>query len=100
VVRNRVKRSGTDYCAVVFAPAQFSWTSFAQSRLVPTSGDAWPRALRISPAVVTGPKLPDLTGNSMHFYAPRVVHPTWARLASTFSASGSSLNPFALASVR
>lgn len=83
VVRNRVNRSGNNYCAIVFAPAQFSWTYYNISRLFPTSRNAWEKSLRIGHAVVTDPKLIDITEGATHFYAPDLVSPIWAKFASS-----------------
>ncbi len=83
VVRNRAQRTGQDFCTIVFAPAQFSWTAMPRQSLIPRDGAMWLRCLREAYAVVTDRDMHDITGGATHFYNPRVVRPAWARMASS-----------------
>lgn len=80
VARNRADRDGATYCAVVWAPFQFSWTARPAERLVPREPEAWARSLDEACDVALD-NMKDITGGASHFYDPKRASPVWAKRA-------------------
>lgn len=88
VSMNRVKspRFPRSICSVIWQPRQFSWTHDGKSDR-PRDKQAWRQAQKIALFVYnTYRTLPvrmrhtlDITKGAMHYYAPRLAQPYWAK---------------------
>lgn len=98
VTMNRVQspRYPDSVCEVVWQPRQFSWTHDGKSDH-PYEQQAWDRAQHIANFIYhkyrTLPERAraalDRTKGALHYYAPKLADPYWARLKQiTFSAGG------------
>jgi spore germination cell wall hydrolase CwlJ-like protein len=97
VTMNRVKskRYPNSVCRVVWQRRQFSWTHDGKSDR-PTDRRAWQTAQRIAYfAYEKYGKLPekarkalDITHGALHYYAPRLADPYWAKLQVVTRAIG------------
>lgn len=89
VTMNRVKshRFPNTYCGVVWQHRQFSWTHDGKSDR-PHDILAWRRARQIAEFIYNKYwKLPepsrralDITHGALHYYAPRLANPYWAKV--------------------
>jgi len=89
VTMNRVKSHHfpNTYCDVVWQPRQFSWTHDGKSDH-PHDRLAWSRARQIARFIVEKFwALPersrvalDITNGALHYYAPRLANPYWAKV--------------------
>lgn len=88
VTMNRVVsgRYPNSVCKVVWQPKQFSWTHDGRSDR-PENKSAWDRSVRIAGYIyknyfrfmTIANGAADLTGGALHYYAPRLVNPAWAK---------------------
>ena len=97
VSMNRVKshRFPSSVCRVVWQPRQFSWTHDGKSDR-PTDKGAWRKALKMASSVYQNYwGLPDharaaldITRGALHYYAPDLAKPYWARAQEVTRAIG------------
>jgi spore germination cell wall hydrolase CwlJ-like protein len=74
-------------CGVVWQRAQFTWTRYPLTRLIPREDAAWRRCLSLAHRLLTDPPA-DITRGATHFYAPRAVNPAWAKRARKHGSFG------------
>jgi N-acetylmuramoyl-L-alanine amidase len=89
VTMNRVrhKRYPNTVCGVVWQPRQFSWTHDGKSDR-PTDRHAWRQARAIADFVyhkfwrlsARARRALDVTHGALHYYAPQLANPYWAKL--------------------
>ena len=97
VTMNRVKhrRYPNSVCRVVWQRRQFSWTHDGKSDR-PTDKRAWRVAQQIADFVLNRYQLLpeqtrkalDITHGALHYYAPRLASPYWAKLQEVTRAIG------------
>jgi len=92
VTLNRVKAGkwADTVCDVVFQSQQFEWTISYKARDSPKDRVAWSVALSISAMVYTG-IIEDQTRGATYFYAPKKVHPKWAKQMTRITRIGDHL---------
>ena len=81
VTLNRVDvafRKKTNVCAVVYDPAQFSWTLSSSKRYTLPKGDVWDSSLQIAQDVANGLRVSGLE-DSLYYHATWIMPPSWAK---------------------
>ena len=80
VTGNRVasKHRGTDFCSVIYAPKQFSWTIQPKTRYAAPNDYNWKRAGAIVARYEAGERIKGLE-KSEFYYARYIRSPKWAK---------------------
>lgn len=80
VTGNRVasKHRGTDFCSVVYAPKQFSWTNEPKTRYAAPNDYNWKRAGDIVASYENGSRIKGLE-KSEFYYARYIKSPGWSK---------------------
>ncbi len=97
VTMNRVvsRRFPNSVCAVVWQPRQFSWTHDGKSDK-PRDTRAWKKAKAIAQHIYSNyhrfmdisKGATDITKGALHYYAPKMANPVWAKEMITVAQIG------------